>query len=173
MLRQEFGAGHSPAQRAVAGCECEMASEITYPAVTLTNAAGELTAAVTIDPRNGASAALVAGRSFSTRPPAGTRRSLDTGFLELRKTLRRAGYRLRCCGTCAHFRYSASSRDMSAGLSGYCGEGAREPGLASFGPAGPGATTAPIVTLYFGCPAWSGRDEQELTDFFARRSGEQ
>ena len=56
---------------------------------------------------------------------------------------------------------------MSAGLSGYCGLGRREAGLASIGPTGPGVMTAPVVTLYFGCLEWNGRDERELTEFFA------
>lgn len=148
-----------------------MATEIKYPAVPLASATGAASAEVTIDPSNGATVAVVAGRPFASRPAAGRRRSLDTSFVELRKTLRRGGYRLESCGTCRHFRYSASSREMSAGLSGYCGLGHREAGLASMGPAGPGGATAPVVTLYYGCPDWDGRDERELADFFARGAG--
>lgn len=145
-----------------------MVAEVHYPAVPLDGKAGAATAEVTIDPHTGATTAIVTGRPFASRPQAGKRRSLDTSFLELRKALRRGGYRLRSCGTCRHFRYSAASREMSAGLSGYCGRGHREAGLASMGPAGPGGATAPVVTLYFGCPEWDGRDEHALAEFFAR-----
>ena len=149
-----------------------MSAPLRYPAVAVTGAAGDLTAEVAIDARTGATTATVAGRAFVSKPPAGRRRALDDSFLELRKALRRGGYRLRSCGTCQHFRYSPASRDMSAGLSGYCGLGHREPGLASIGPAGPGGATAPVVTLYFGCPDWDGREERELAEFFARRGTE-
>ena len=145
-----------------------MASEVHYPAVSLTGASGAASAEVTIDPHTGATTAVVSGRPFASRPPTGKRRSLDTSFLELRKALWRGGYRLQSCGSCRHFRYSTASRDMSAGLSGYCGLGHSEAGLASMGPAGPGGATAPVVTLYFGCPDWEGRDERALTEFFAR-----
>ncbi|MFN8513076.1 MAG: hypothetical protein U0232_25000 [Thermomicrobiales bacterium] len=145
-----------------------MAGEVRYPAVPVVGAGGAASAEVMLDARTGATTAVIAGRPFASRPQAGRRRSLDTSFLELRKVLRRGGYRLQSCGTCQHFRYSASSRDMSAGLSGYCGLGHREPGLASIGPAGPAGATAPVVTLYFGCPDWDGRDERALAEFFAR-----
>jgi hypothetical protein len=145
---------------------------VQYPAVPLAGPDGEATGAVVIDPRTGATTATVAGRPFASRPKAGRRRALDDSFLELRKALRRGGYRLRTCGACQHFRYSAASRDMSSGLSGYCGLGHREAGLASIGPAGPGGATAPVVTLYFSCPDWDGRDERALADFFARKASE-
>lgn len=146
-----------------------MSRTITYPAVALAGPAGDLAAEVTIEPRTGATTATVNGRAFVSRPQAGRRRALDDSFLELRKALRRGGYRLRSCGTCRHFRYSAASRDLSAGLSGYCGLGHRETGPATIGPSSPGGAAAPIVTLYFGCPDWDGRDERALADFFARR----
>lgn len=145
-----------------------MTGGIQYPAVPLALADGETTGAVAIDQRTGATTATVAGRAFASRPKAGVRRSLDDSFLELRKALRRGGYRLHTCGACRHFRYSASSRELSAGLSGYCGLGHREAGLASIGPAGPGGSAAPVVTLYFSCPAWDGRDERALAEFYAR-----
>jgi len=145
-----------------------MAGEVRYPAVALASSTGVATAEVTIDPRSGAISALVAGRPFASRPHAGHRRSLDASFLELRKALRRGGYSIQSCGSCRHFRYSAASRSMSAGLSGYCGMGHKEAGLASIGPAGPDGATAPVVTLYFGCPEWAGRDERELAEFFAQ-----
>jgi len=145
-----------------------MAGEIQYPAVPLAAVDGALTGAVQVDPRTGGTVATVAGRAFATRPKAGLRRPLDESFLEVRKALRRGGYRLQTCGACQHFRYTVTSRAMSAGLSGYCGLGRREPGLASMGPAGPDAAAAPVVTLYFGCPDWVGRDERALAEFFAR-----
>ena len=123
------------------------------------------------DMRTGAMTATVNGRPFVTRPPVG-RRSLDNGFIELRKALRRGGYRLRSCGACGHFRYSAASRDMSAGLSGYCGLGHHEAGPASLGATGFGTRAAPIVTLFYSCPDWEGRDERALADFFARQGDE-
>lgn len=147
-----------------------MSGTVNYPTVALTGPTGELTANVTIDTRTGATTATVNGRAFASRPPSGRRRSLDDSFLELRKALRRGGYRLRSCGSCCQFRYSDASRDMSAGLSGYCGLGHREAGLASIGPAGPTGAVAPVVTLYFGCPDWEGRDERALAEFFARRA---
>jgi hypothetical protein len=145
-----------------------MAGEVSYPAVSVVGAGGATSAEVTLDARTGATTAVIAGRPFASRPQAGRRRSLDASFLELRKVLRRGGYRLQSCGTCQHFRYSDSSRDMSAGLSGYCGLGHRETGQASIGPAGPAGAAAPVVTLYFGCPDWDGRDEKALAEFFAR-----
>ena len=144
-----------------------MADPIRYPAVPLATMDAEETAAVTIDQRTGATVAVVAGRTFASRPKAGRGRSLDDAFLDLRKELRRGGLRPRTCGACRHFRYSAQSRDLSAGLSGYCGLGHREAGPAAFGFTGTG-TAAPVVTLYFSCPDWDGRDERELADFFAR-----
>jgi hypothetical protein len=146
-----------------------MSGPVQYPAVPLDSPAGETTGAVTVDPRTGATTATVAGRPFASRPPAGRRRALDASFLDLRKALRRGGYRLLTCGACRHFRYSAAARDLSAGLSGYCGLGHSEAGPASIGPAGPGGATAPVVTLYFSCPDWDGRDERALADFFARK----
>lgn len=148
-----------------------MSLPVQYPAVPLSGPEGDTTGMVTIDARTGAMTATVNGRPFVSRPPAGRRRALDAGFLDLRKALRRRGYRLRSCGACRHFRYSAAARDMSAGLSGYCGLGHHEATLAGFGAIGPGAMGAPIVTLYFGCPAWEARDERELADFFARKGG--
>jgi hypothetical protein len=145
---------------------------VQYPAVPLVGPDGEATGVVAIDPRTGATTATVDGRPFASRPRAGRRRALDDSFLELRKALRRGGYRLRTCGACQHFRYSAAARDLSSGLSGYCGLGHREAGPASIGPAGPGGVTAPVVTLYFSCPDWDGRDERALADFFARAGGE-
>jgi hypothetical protein len=32
----------------------------------------------------------------------------------------------------------------------------------------PGEAATPVVTLYFGCPEWEGRDERGLAEFFAR-----
>lgn len=145
-----------------------MADPVQYPAIPLASADGAITGAVTIDPRTGATVADVAGRTFASRPKAGRRRALDTSFLELRKELRRAGYRPRTCGACRHFRYSDQSRDLSAGLSGYCGLGHRETGPAAIGPAGEAPAPLPVVTLYFTCPDWDGRDERELAEFFAR-----
>lgn len=149
-----------------------MTGAVQYPAVPLSGPDGEGTAVVTIDPRTGAATATVNERPFTSRPSTGRRRSLDDSFLDLRKILRRSGYRLRTCGSCRHFRYSAASRDMSAGLSGYCGLGHWEAGLASIGPAGPGGASAPVVTLYFSCADWDGRDERALAEFFARKDGE-
>ena len=146
-----------------------MSSPVQYPAVPLAGRDGVTNGEVTVDPRNGAMTATVAGLQFVARPPAGRRRALDTGFLELRKTLRRAGYQVQACGTCRHFRFSDASREMSAGLSGYCGLGHHELGGSSFGATSFGGTRAPIVTLFFNCPDWSGRDERELADLFARR----
>ena len=145
-----------------------MSAPVQYPAVPLAGRDGATTGEVTVDPRNGAMMATVDGRPFAARPPAGKRRSLDTGFLELRKSLRRAGYQVQACGTCQHFRFSESSREMSAGFSGYCGLGRAELGSAGFGTVGVGATRPPIVTLFFSCPDWSGRDERELSALFAR-----
>lgn len=144
-----------------------MADPIRYPAVPLAAIDAEETAEVTIDQRTGATVAVVAGRTFASRPKAGRRRSLDDAFLDLRKELRRGGLRPRTCGACRHFRYSGQSRDLSAGLSGYCGLGHREAGPAALGFTGAGIA-APVVTLYFSCPDWDGRDERELADFFAR-----
>lgn len=149
-----------------------MTGAVQYPAVPLVGTEGDLTGAVTIDPRTGATTAIVNERPFVSRPQSGRRRSLDDSFVELRKVLRRGGYRLRTCGACRHFRYSVASRDMSAGLSGYCGLGHQEAGLASVGPAGPTGASSPVVTLYFSCPDWDGRDERALADFFARKGGE-
>ena len=148
-----------------------MSGPVHYPAVPLDSRNGEAVGEVTVDPRNGAMAAIVAGRPFAARPPAGKRRSLDTGFLELRKTLRRAGYGVRACGTCQHFRFSEASRAMSAGFSGYCGLGHHELGGASLGTTGVGGSRPPVVTLFFSCPDWAGRDERELADVFARQEG--
>lgn len=145
-----------------------MSGTIDYPAVPLAGPDGDFSAAVALDPRNGAATATVHGRAFASRPAVGRRRGLDTSFLDLRKTLRRAGYQLHTCGACQHFRYSDASRAMSAGLSGYCGLGRREAGPASFGAVGTGGGGAPVVTLYFGCPDWAGRDERDLADFFAK-----
>ena len=149
-----------------------MSGQVDYPAVPLSGQGEDTTGAVTIDPRTGAMTATVNGRPFVTRPPAGRRRSLDNGFIELRKALRRGGYRLRSCGACGHFRYSAASRDMSAGLSGYCGLGHHEAGPASLGATGFGTRAAPIVTLFYSCSDWEGRDERALADFFARQGDE-
>lgn len=146
-----------------------MSGPVQYPAVPLAGRDGAASGEVTVDPRNGAMTATVAGRPFAARPPAGCRRALDTSFLELRKKLRRAGYQVHACGTCQHFRFSAASRAMSAGLSGYCGLGHHELGGSSLGASGLGTARAPIVTLFFSCPDWSGRDERELADFFARQ----
>jgi hypothetical protein len=145
---------------------------VQYPAVPLAGPDGEATGPVAVDPRTGATTATVHGRPFASRPQAGRRRALDDSFLELRKVLRRAGYRMQTCGSCRHFRYTPASRDMSAGLSGYCGLGHHETGLASIGPAGPGGASSPVVTLYFSCPDWEGRDERALADFFSRKGGE-
>lgn len=149
-----------------------MADTVTYPAVPFLAADGEVAGDVVIDPRTGATTANVAGRAFASRPKSGLRRPLDKGFLDLRKELRRGGYRPRVCGACRHFRYSESSRDLSAGLSGYCGLGHREAGRAGIGVSGPGASAPPVVTLYFSCPDWDARDERELAAFFARRGAE-
>ncbi len=149
-----------------------MSVPVVYPAVPLSGPDGETTGVVTIDTRTGAMTATVNDRPFVSRPPAGRRRSLDTGFIELRKVLRRDGYRLRSCGACSHFRYSVASREMSAGLSGYCGLGHHEVGPANFITTGPRATAMPIVTLYYGCPDWDGRAERDLAEFFARKGGE-
>ncbi len=146
-----------------------MSGPVQYPAVPLVGRDGAATGEVTVDPRNGAMTATVAGRPFAARPPAGRRRALDTGFLELRKVLRRAGYRVQACGTCRHFRFSEASRAMSAGLSGYCGLGHHELGGSSLGATGVGAARAPVVTLFFSCPEWAGRDEGELAELFARQ----
>lgn len=145
-----------------------MTGVVRYPVVPLLTADGETTGEVAIDARTGATTATVAGRTFASRPKAGLRRALDTSFLELRKALRRGGYRPRTCGACRHFRYSESSRGLSAGLSGYCGLGHREMGQVGIGVAGIGSAAPPVVTLYFSCPDWAGRDERELTAFFAR-----
>jgi hypothetical protein len=146
-----------------------MSIPVQYPAVPLSGPDGDTTGVVTIDTRTGAMTATVNDRPFVSRPPAGRRRSLDTAFIELRKVLRRGGYRLRSCGACSHFRYSVASREMSAGLSGYCGLGHHEAGPANFIAAGSGTTAQPIVTLYHGCPDWDGRVERDLADFFARK----
>jgi hypothetical protein len=138
--------------------------------VPLSGPEGDTTGVVTIDTRTGAVTATVNDRPFVSRPPAGRRRSLDTGFIELRKALRRGGYRLRSCGACGHFRYSVASRDMSAGLSGYCGLGHHEAGPANFIAVGSKSAPMPIVTLYYGCPDWEGRTERDLADFFARKA---
>lgn len=143
-------------------------AEVRYPAVPLSGASGATMAEVTIDPRTGTATAVVDGRPFASRPQTGRRRSLDTSFLELRRALRRGGYAIQSCGTCRQFRYSAASREMSAGLSGYCGLGRSEAGLASLGPAGPSRALAPVVTLFFSCPEWAGRDDREVTEFFAQ-----
>jgi len=145
---------------------------IEYSAVPLNGPDGEILGAVALDPRNGAATATVNARPFVSRPAVGRRRGLDTGFLDLRKVLRRGGYHLRTCGVCRHFRYSAASRDMSSGLSGYCGLGRHEAGLASLGPSGVGSENAPVVTLYFSCPDWDGRDERAVVEFFTRTTGE-
>lgn len=146
-----------------------MAGPINYPAVPLLTPDGEVIGAVEIDPRTGTTVATVGGRTFASRPKAGLRRSLDKSFLELRKELRRGGYRPRTCGMCRHFRFSASSRDMSAGLSGYCGLGHREGGSSALGVTALGVSPPPVVTLYFSCSDWDGRDERELAAFFARQ----
>lgn len=145
-----------------------MSGPIHYPAVPLSGPDGPTVGAVTIEPRTGATTALVHERPYASRPAPGLRRPLDMSFLELRKALRRGGYRLHTCGTCQHFRYSAAARDLSGGLSGYCGCGHREPSLAGPGAGLSGGAAVPVVTLYFGCPDWVGRDERALTDFFAR-----
>lgn len=145
-----------------------MTGEVRYPAVPVLTADGETTGEVVIDTRTGATTATVAGRTFASRPKAGLRRSLDTSFLELRKALRRGGYRPRTCGACRRFRYSESSRELSAGLSGYCGLGRREIGQIGVGVGGTGSAAPPVVTLYFHCPDWEGRDERDLAAFFAR-----
>lgn len=147
-----------------------MTGSVRYPAVPLLTADGETMGEVAIDTRTGATTATVTGRIFASRPKAGLRRSLDTSFLELRKALRRGGYRPRTCGACRHFRYSESSRDLSAGLSGYCGLGHREMGQIGTGVGASGSAAPPVVTLYFSCPDWDGRDERELAAFFARRA---
>ena len=144
------------------------AGAIHYPTVPLNGPDGPTSGAVTIDPRTGATTAIVHERPYASRPAAGRRRPLDASFLELRKTLRRGGYRLQACGTCQHFRYTAASRDFSGGLSGYCGRGHREPMGSGASASLPGEAATPVVTLYFGCPEWEGRDERALVDFFAR-----
>ncbi len=149
-----------------------MSGLVEYPAVPVSGRDEQTQGAVAVDPRTGAITAEIAGRAFVTRPPGGKRRTLDAGFVELRKVLRRAGYTLQTCGTCQYFRYSAASREMSAGLSGYCGLGHNELGSVTLGGGGALANRAPVVTLLFSCPAWVGRDERELTDFFTRSTAE-
>jgi hypothetical protein len=141
---------------------------IQYPAVPLNGPDGPTVGTVTVEPRTGATTALVHERSYASRPAPGRRRPLDASFLELRKALRRGGYRLATCGTCQHFRYTAASRGFSSGLSGYCGRGHREPMGSGASGSVPGEAATPVVTLYFGCPEWDGRDERALVDFFAR-----
>jgi hypothetical protein len=68
---------------------------------------------------------------------------------------------VRCCATCAHFRFSGMSHDMSGGRAGYCGR--RQPASADGGRVSPFDETwrtAIIVTVRDMCPAWTlGREQ--------------
>lgn len=78
---------------------------------------------------------------------------------EPREVLRRldiGGACVRCCATCAHFRFSGMSHDMSGGHAGYCGQ--REPASAGSGRPSPFNEvwrTELLVSVQHMCPAWA------------------